>query len=104
LIRCPPGHTADMLEHRSAAVRQMLIEADRVLGLAEQFRELPLAIQERRIVQVAALMLDQVEREQHRAMVAAAAGQRVGIPLERRQGSTNPERRRSAILRNMPGR
>ena len=49
-------------------------------------------------------MLDQVEREQHRVMVAAAAGQRVGIPLERRQGSTNPERRRSAILRNMPGR
>jgi hypothetical protein len=33
-----------MLEHRRAAVRQMLVEADRVLGVAEQFRELPLAM------------------------------------------------------------
>jgi len=40
----------------------MLIEVDAVLGFAEQFGEPLLAVQQRHVAQVVALMLDQVER------------------------------------------
>src|SRR4051812_171637 len=68
-----------MFEHGRAIVRQVLIEADRVRGLAQQLRELPLPVQQPRVAQVFALMLDQIEREQHRIMVEAAAVQRLEI-------------------------
>ena len=52
---------------------------DAVVGLAEQLGQASLAVQEWRVAQVVALMLDQVEREQHCIMVAPAAVQRVEI-------------------------
>jgi len=46
-----------------------------VLGLAEELRERPLPVQQRRVAQLVAVMLDRVEREQHRILIAAAAVQ-----------------------------
>jgi hypothetical protein len=51
-------HAADMLEHGRAITRQMLAEPDRApLGLAEQSGEPPLALDQRLVAEVAAVML-----------------------------------------------
>jgi hypothetical protein len=60
-------------------VRQVLVEQDRVLDLAEQLGELPLALQQRHVAKVVALMFDQIEREQYRLVIAASAPQRIEL-------------------------
>ena len=52
-------HAADVLEHGRAVTRQMLIEPDGApLGLADQFEELPLALDQWQVAQVVNLMWD----------------------------------------------
>ena len=70
-------HAADMGEHGRAVTRQMLSEPDgSPLGPAEQFGEPPLAIDQRQVAQVVAVMLDQVECEQHHLMAGTDAWMR----------------------------
>jgi hypothetical protein len=53
-----------MLEHGRAVARQMLNEPDGApLGSADQLSEPPLALDQRQVAQVVAVLLDQVERE-----------------------------------------
>jgi hypothetical protein len=60
--------------------RQMLNELDRTpLRPAEQFLEPPLALDQRQVAQIDAVMLDQIERVQHRLMAAALAPQRMEV-------------------------
>ena len=69
-----------MLEHGWPVTHQMLAVPDGApLGPAEQSGEPPLAVDQRQVAQVVAVMLDQVEREQHRLMAPASAPQRMEV-------------------------
>ena len=58
----------------------MLNELDGApLGPAEQLLEPPLALDQRQVAQITAVMLDQVEGEQHHLMSPALAPQRVVV-------------------------
>ena len=58
----------------------MLNEPDGApLGPADQSGEPPLALDQRQVAQVVAVMLDQVEGEQHRLMAPAFASQRMEV-------------------------
>jgi hypothetical protein len=60
-----------MGEHGWAVAGQMLNELDRApLGPAEQSGEPPLALDQRQVAQVVAVMLDQIEGVQHRLMAS----------------------------------
>ena len=57
----PQPHAADMLEHGRAVARQMLAEPDgSPLGPADQSGEPSLAVDQRQVAQVVAVMLNQV--------------------------------------------
>jgi hypothetical protein len=65
-----------MLEDGRAVTRQMLIEPDgAALCPAEQLLEPPLALDQRKVAQIVAVMLQQVERDQHRLMAPVLAPQ-----------------------------
>jgi len=66
-------HAADVIEHGRPVVRRMLNEPDGVLGSADQSGEPSLALEQRQVAQVIAVMLDQVESVQHRLMTARSA-------------------------------
>ena len=73
-------NAADVLEYSRAVARQMFGEPDGApLGPAEQSGEPPLALDQRQIAQVVAVMLDQVEGVQHRLMAPASAPQRMEV-------------------------
>ena len=69
-----------MLEHGRAVTRQMFNELDRApLGLADQLGEPSLALDQRQVAQVVAVMLDQVEGVQNRLMSSAFTPQRAEV-------------------------
>ena len=71
--------SAGVLEHGRTSLVNVFVELDRVLGLADQFYQLPLAVEQWSFSQVDALMLDQVEREQHCISVEETAAQGIEI-------------------------
>ena len=69
-----------MSEYGRGVARQVLNELDGApLGPAEQLLEPPLALDQRQVAQIVAVMLDQVEGEQHRLMSPALAPQRAEV-------------------------
>ena len=84
-----------MLEHGRAVIRQMLNEPDgSSLGLAEQFEEPPLALDQRQVAQVVAVMLDQVEGVQYRLMAPRRlrSARKSGIPSSLADRATSASR------------
>ena len=87
-------HAADVLEDGGAVTRQMLDKPDgSPLGLAEQLLEPPLALDQRQVAQVDAIVLDQVEGVQHRLMTPALASAARGSPASRPHWRSPPRRR-----------
>src|SRR5437868_9776882 len=74
-------YAADVIEHARAATRQMLSKPyGSPLGPAEYLDEPPpLALDQRQVAQFVAVMLDQIEREQHCLMAPALAPQRMEV-------------------------
>ena len=69
-----------MLEHGRAVTRQMLSEPDGApLGPAEQSGEPPLALDQRQVAQVVAVMLDQVEGDSTASWPRRLAPQRAEV-------------------------
>ena len=69
-----------MVKDSWAVTYQMLNELDRApLGPAEQLREPPLALDQRQVAQVVAVMLDQVEGVQHHLTAPASVPQRMEV-------------------------
>jgi hypothetical protein len=67
------------LAREEPEVQRKAAAVNRWHDLAEQLGELPLALQQRHVAKVVALMFDQIEREQYRLVIAASAPQRIEL-------------------------
>ena len=66
---------ASVLEHGRAIPGNVFVEQDVSVGTAQQTRQCGLAVQEREIAQIPAILLDQVEGIEARAMCALGSAQ-----------------------------
>ncbi len=64
-----------MGEHRRAMPGDVFVEHDARLGIAQQPRQRCLAVEKRAIPKILAIVLDQIEGVQHRAMRGLSAAQ-----------------------------
>jgi hypothetical protein len=84
-----------MLEDGRAVTRQVLNEPDGApLGLADQLGEPSLALDQRQVAQVVAVMLDQVEGVQYRLMAPRRlrSARKSGIPSSLADRATSASR------------
>ena len=68
---------ASVLEHGRTVLGDVLVEQNASLDTAQQPRQRGLAVEERKIAKIAAIVLDRIEGIQHRAMRSLSAAQLV---------------------------
>ena len=79
-----------MRDDRTAILRNVFVEQDACLGIAQQSRQRGLAIEEREIAEILAVVLDQVEGIEDRG----TRGRRSSSKRDKPSGPAQPLRRR----------